>query len=97
VKGLEEPILKRVIRALFDNTVAFLVTPGRPPICMTVAGAMGCGVDAETRQRTVMRATTPGISSFLAGLSIRNEWFDEGGTQSEFSDGPSASGLLSLM
>ena len=45
VKALEEPTLERVIRALFDNTVAFLTTPGHPPTCMTLAGAMGCGVD----------------------------------------------------
>jgi AcrR family transcriptional regulator len=45
-KALEEPTLKRVIRALFDNTVAFLTTPGHPPTCMTLAGAVGCSVDA---------------------------------------------------
>jgi AcrR family transcriptional regulator len=41
VRALEEPTLERVIRALFDNTVAFLTTPGHPPTCMTLAGAMG--------------------------------------------------------
>lgn len=46
VKALEEPTLKRVIRALFNNTVAFLTTTGHPPTCMTLAGAMGCSVDA---------------------------------------------------
>jgi AcrR family transcriptional regulator len=46
VKALEEPTLERVICALFDNTVAFLTTPGHPPTCMTLAGAMGCSVDA---------------------------------------------------
>jgi AcrR family transcriptional regulator len=46
VKALEEPTLDRVVRALFDNTVAFLTTPGHPPTCMTLAGAMGCSVDA---------------------------------------------------
>jgi AcrR family transcriptional regulator len=46
VKALEEPTLERVIRALFDNTVAFLTTPGHPPTCMTLAGAMGSSVDA---------------------------------------------------
>ena len=46
VKALEEPTLERVIRALFDNTVAFLTAPGHPPTCMTLAGAMGCSVDA---------------------------------------------------
>jgi AcrR family transcriptional regulator len=45
-KALEEPTFKKVIRALFDNTVAFLTTPGHPPTCMTLAGAMGCSVDA---------------------------------------------------
>jgi AcrR family transcriptional regulator len=45
-KALEEPTLERVIRALFDNTVAFLTAPGHPPTCMTLAGAMGCSVDA---------------------------------------------------
>jgi AcrR family transcriptional regulator len=45
-KALEESTLEKVIRALFDNTVAFLTTPGHPPTCMTLAGAMGCSVDA---------------------------------------------------
>ena len=46
VRALEEATLERVIRALFDNTVAFLTTPGHPPTCMTLAGAMGTSVDA---------------------------------------------------
>lgn len=46
-KALEEPTLKRVICALFDNTVAFLTTPGHPPTCMTLAGAAGCSVEAK--------------------------------------------------
>ena len=46
-KALEEPTLKRVIRALFDNTIAFLTTPGHPPTCMTLAGAVGCSVEAK--------------------------------------------------
>jgi AcrR family transcriptional regulator len=45
-KALEEPTLKRVIRALFDSTVAFLTAPGHPPTCMTLAGAAGCSVEA---------------------------------------------------
>jgi AcrR family transcriptional regulator len=45
-EALEEPTLEKTIRALFDNTVAFLTTPGHPPTCMTLAGAMGCSVDA---------------------------------------------------
>jgi AcrR family transcriptional regulator len=45
-KALQEPTLEKVIRALFHNTVAFLTTPGHPPSCMTLAGAMGCSVDA---------------------------------------------------
>jgi AcrR family transcriptional regulator len=46
VKALEEPTLERFIRALFDNTVAFLTTHGHPPTCMTLAGAAGCSLDA---------------------------------------------------
>jgi len=46
VKALEEPTLEKFIRALFDNTVAFLTTPGHPPTCMTLAGAAGCSLDA---------------------------------------------------
>ena len=46
VKALEEPTLERFTRALFDNTVAFLTTPGHPPTCMTLAGAVGCSLDA---------------------------------------------------
>ena len=45
-KALEEPTLKRVIRALFHNTVEFLTTPGHPATCMTLAGATGCSADA---------------------------------------------------
>ncbi|MGH9716521.1 MAG: TetR/AcrR family transcriptional regulator [Candidatus Acidiferrales bacterium] len=45
-EALEEPTLEKVIRALFDNTVAFLTAPGHPPTCMTLAGAVGCSVDA---------------------------------------------------
>jgi AcrR family transcriptional regulator len=46
VKALEEPTLEKVVRALFANTIAFLTTPGHPPTCMTLAGAVGCSVDA---------------------------------------------------
>jgi AcrR family transcriptional regulator len=52
-KALEEPTLDKVIRALFDNTVVFLTTPGHPPTCMTLAGAVGCSVDA-TPARDIM-------------------------------------------
>ena len=45
-KALEEPTLEKVVRALFDNTVAFLTAPGHPPTCMTLAGAVGCSVEA---------------------------------------------------
>ena len=45
-KALAEPTLDKVIRALFDKTVAFLTTPGHPSTCMTLAGSMGCSVDA---------------------------------------------------
>jgi AcrR family transcriptional regulator len=54
-EALEEPTLQRVIRALFDNTIAFLTAPGHPPTCMTLAGAVGCSVDA-TPARDLMRA-----------------------------------------
>ena len=43
--ALAKPPLERAIRALFANTVAFLTTPGQPPTCMTLAGAMACSVD----------------------------------------------------
>lgn len=45
-KALEQPTLKRFIRALFDSTVAFLTTPGHPARCMTLTGAVGCSADA---------------------------------------------------
>jgi AcrR family transcriptional regulator len=54
-KALEEPTLKRFIRALFDNTVAFLTAPGHPLTCMTLAGAVGCSADA-TPARDLMTA-----------------------------------------
>ena len=46
VKALEEPTLEKFIRALFLNTVEFLTTPGHPPTCMTLAGAVGCSLSA---------------------------------------------------
>jgi AcrR family transcriptional regulator len=46
-KALEQPTLKKVIHALFNSTVAFLTTPNHPPTCMTLAGAVGCSVDAS--------------------------------------------------
>ena len=52
-KAMEEPTLEKVVRALFDNTVAFLTTPGHPPTCMTLSGAVGCSVDA-TPARDIM-------------------------------------------
>jgi AcrR family transcriptional regulator len=45
-EALAEPTLDKVIRALFDYTVAFLTAPGHPSTCMTLAGSMGCSVDA---------------------------------------------------
>jgi len=54
-KALAEPTLEKVIRALFDNTVAFLTTPGHPPTCMTLAGAMGCSVDAAPARDLLTR------------------------------------------
>jgi AcrR family transcriptional regulator len=46
-KALEEPTLEKVVRALFDSTITFLTTPGHPPTCMTLAGAVGCSLDAK--------------------------------------------------
>ncbi len=54
-KALEEPTLEKFIRALFSNTVAFLTRPGHPPTCMTLAGAVGCSLDA-TPARDLMTA-----------------------------------------
>jgi AcrR family transcriptional regulator len=45
-EALQEQTLERVICGLFDNTVAFLTTPGHPPSCMTLAGAIGCSLNA---------------------------------------------------
>jgi AcrR family transcriptional regulator len=53
-KALEEPTLEKAIRAIFDNTVAFLTTPGHPPTCMTLAGATGCSAEAAPA-RDLMR------------------------------------------
>jgi AcrR family transcriptional regulator len=52
-KALEEPTLEKVVRALFDNTIAFLTMPGHPARCMTLSGAVGCSVDA-TPARDIM-------------------------------------------
>lgn len=53
-KALEEPTLEKVIRALFDSTVAFLTTPGHPPTCMTLSGAVGCSVQATPARDLMM-------------------------------------------
>ena len=45
-KALEEPTLAKFVRALFATTVALLTTPGHPPTCMTLVGAVGCSRDA---------------------------------------------------
>ena len=45
-QALAQPTLDRVIRTLFDNTVTFLTGLGHPPTCMSLAGAMGCSIDA---------------------------------------------------
>jgi AcrR family transcriptional regulator len=60
-EALQEPTLEKVIRALFDNTVAFLTAPGHPPTCMTLAGAMGCSVDAAPAR------------DLMTGIRIQNE------------------------
>ena len=54
-EALAEPTLEKVVRALFDKTVAFLTEPGHPPSCMTLVGAMGCSVEA-TPARDLMTA-----------------------------------------
>jgi AcrR family transcriptional regulator len=45
-QALALPTLDKVVRALFDNTVAFLTGLGHPPTCMSLAGAMGCSLEA---------------------------------------------------
>ncbi len=45
-EALQQPTLDKVIRALFHTTVSFLTAAGHPPTCMTLAGAMGCSLDA---------------------------------------------------
>ncbi|MDR3727766.1 MAG: TetR/AcrR family transcriptional regulator [Terracidiphilus sp.] len=45
-QALAQPTLDKVVRALFDNTVAFLTGLGHPPTCMSLAGAMGCSLEA---------------------------------------------------
>lgn len=45
-EALAEPTLDKVIRGLFEKTVSFLTTPGHPSTCMTLAGSMGCSIDA---------------------------------------------------
>lgn len=53
-EALEQPTLHKVLHALFDNTVAFLTAPGHPPTCMSLAGAMGCSIEAAPA-RNLMR------------------------------------------
>jgi hypothetical protein len=42
---------KGVIRALFEHTVEFLTTPGHPPTCVSLAGAMGCSLSATPAEQ----------------------------------------------
>lgn len=53
-RALGEPTLKDVIRALFENTVEFLTTPGHRPTCMSLAGAMGCSVNATPAKQLMI-------------------------------------------
>lgn len=53
-QALAQPTLEKVIRALFDNTVAFLTGPGHPPTCMSLVGATGCSIEAAPA-RDLMR------------------------------------------
>ncbi|RYX80754.1 TetR/AcrR family transcriptional regulator [bacterium] len=59
--ALQEPTLERVIRALFDNTVAFLTSAEHPATCMTLVGAMGCGVDGRQAR------------DLMTGVRVQNE------------------------
>ncbi len=45
-RALAEATLEGAVRALFENTVEFLTTPGHPPACMSLVGATGCSMDA---------------------------------------------------
>ena len=54
-KPLEEPTLEKVVRALFDNTFAFLTAPGHPARCIMLSGAVGCSADAAPA-RDIMTA-----------------------------------------
>ena len=126
-EALQEPTLEKVIHALFHNTVAFLTAPGHPPSCMTLAGAMGCSVDAAPA-RDLMTESTETERSRHQGAPSRSakkrrvverhqcgrlypvslidsrrlmhpgsKWINEGETQTDLADGPSSSGLLSLV
>jgi AcrR family transcriptional regulator len=50
-RALAKPTLEGVIRALFENTVEFLTTPGHPPNCMSLAGALGCSTSANSAKQ----------------------------------------------
>lgn len=45
-EALRQPTLEGTIRALFSSTVSFLTAADHPPTCMTLAGAVGCSLDA---------------------------------------------------
>ena len=47
VKALEQPTLRGVILALFHNTVEFLGSTSHPSGCMTLTGAISCGVNTQ--------------------------------------------------
>jgi AcrR family transcriptional regulator len=52
-RALSEPTLREVIRALFRNTVEFLTDSGHPSGCMSLTGAMACGVEANSAKESM--------------------------------------------
>jgi AcrR family transcriptional regulator len=75
-RALAEPTLEGVIRALFENTVEFLTTPGHPPACMSLAGATGCSVNATPAKQLmteIRKQNEAAIKSRLVGARKSGE------------------------
>jgi len=69
-KALRAPTLTGVIRALFRNTVEFLSDPEHPSGCMTLTGAMACGVEANSAKDFMAEIRRQNEAALYARLEL---------------------------
>src|ERR1700757_2051580 len=53
-EALEKPVLRDAVASLLNGTVLFLSQPGHPRGCLSIQGALACGVDAEPIQQAMV-------------------------------------------